>query len=137
MAELTSHDTIAAHLRRCLAGGDRWCFLTDCQPGRTILGGLAAVVLLEGTDPEDVVTAAFDFLVIPTRHTVSVTLLSVPKSALSAADIRDLLAAVGLSVPPRDGQDVFLLGNDPAYLAGVLELLTKGKCYPAGQAANN
>ena len=69
------------------------------------------------------------------RSTIS--LLSLPKSALGAEDLRDFVTALGFRAAFRPGGDLVPLGRDPAFLIGVLQSLRSGSAKIAGAPGVN
>ena len=125
-----------AHIRATIDGHRHWMFVADCAEARVVIGGLAMLLVLGGATDADLGLGSIQFIHPPTRTNVDVSFLTVPKSILPVASVREFLAPFKTG-PITDETDLFPIGNDPELAMGCIDTIRRGKAYPVGEALGN
>ena len=137
MPKLNTLPQLVAGIRKAINGDDHFVIVTDRPSVHVALVGLAAGCALSGACAlDELAFAAFDFIDGNCGHRSAVSILAIPKSALTAADLQKFAANVGFKLAMRPEGDLVVLG-DQEFLMGVLQSLHGGTARTAGVPAMN
>ena len=95
MAILKTQEDLKLHMRSALRRKDRWLVIATAGPASRSFGLLAVVLLRLGVPEEQMHLTAFEFHNKPTGHRGFLTLLSIPRAAMSADRLGSLLTLSG------------------------------------------
>ena len=137
MSKLNTVPQLVAGIRRAIDGDDHFVIVTDRPGVHVALVGLATGCALSGACAlEELAFAAFDFIDASCGQRAAVSILAVPKRALTAAGLQKFAAGVGFKIAMRPEGDLVVLG-DQEFLMGVLRSLHGGTARTVGIPAMN
>lgn len=125
-------------IRQAINGREHFVFITDLAEVHLALVGLAAACILQGDCTEaEVSFAAFEFVDASCGRRSPVSILAIPKHALTVEDLHEFLGAIGFRAATRLDKDLIPLGSETEFLVGVLDSLRRGTARVAGEPATN
>jgi hypothetical protein len=130
MPEFRTPFEIAAGVRTVLDNRDHWVFATDLQSGHMALSALAILVVFDGFTAPPLLYASFHFQNLRTMERTPVSLLAIPKSRLTLANVREFMHGYALDRSPSADRDIFAITNNPDLLMIALDSIRRGKAFP-------
>jgi hypothetical protein len=140
MRHLTTAAAAAAHLTDAVRGRDRWIFVADSEGGHLALVEIGAGLLRKAAaarrPPPELAFGCFDFCNLPTRCRGWFSVLTVPKSAMTAKQVQRAVRPTRRIKAPQ-GQDIIIMAVDVEAAATLLAAAERGELAPSGAAAWN
>jgi hypothetical protein len=142
---LKDPETIALRLADAIQGRTRWVFVTDLPAGHARMADLAAALALRwlalGLNPDTLLDyGVFEFVNVPTLHRATVSVLTIPKSAVDVDEVNVFLAQVAPGQQTDGERDLLLLTEDTPRaretLGVLLQAIADGDLLPGDPTGN-